>query len=282
MSSRQRKQDWNLLVTSSADKWGHQILLITGENPTRRSYVIWSCLNHPDAGAYVLSKNNPDLKQLLMDNKIKETDLDQAIKIGNPGQKVYITRMDLYLNPSKKKLPRSFCCQAGMIQERIDNGFNVFLNLLAERGKHYNTTYTPLFDPKDYKGKHHKHSFKCEAHNTVLSYSMKDLNTITSCPCPQCRTDPNHKNVAVDIVKKRNAGRPGQVIRHAKRVKDKYNNTCALSNTKVDLHHHHLDGQDFYDVTANNWDVNGICLCGVVHRDYHNNFLIKYSYYILL
>ena len=89
--------------------------------------------------------------------------------------------------------------------------------------------------------------------------------------------DPNHKNVCVNIVKKRNAGRDGQVIRHAKNVKEKYNNTCALSGSTFLLQHHHLEGQDFYEEIALNWDANGICLCAPVHRDYHNNFLKNYS-----
>ena len=41
--------------------------------------------------------------------------------------------------------------------------------------------------------------------------------------------------------------------------------------------HHHLDGRDFYGTIALNWNVNGICLCGPIHRDYHNTFLKQYS-----
>lgn len=58
---------------------------------------------------------------------------------------------------------------------------------------------------------------------------------------------------------------------------EKYNYTCALSNATFELQHHHLDGQDFYEELALNWNVNGICLCGPIHRDYHNNFLKQHS-----
>jgi hypothetical protein len=81
----------------------------------------------------------------------------------------------------------------------------------------------------------------------------------------------------VDLVKKRNAGRPGQVVRHAEKVKTKYNNQCALSKTPFDLHHHHLDGVDFYEATVLDWNHNGICLCGTIHRDYHHHFLKNHS-----
>jgi hypothetical protein len=185
--------------------------------------------------------------------------------------------MDSYLKPSKNNTERTYCCFAGMIIERKQSGFEKFKQLLIERGKHYNTQYELLFNANSYQGKHVKHSFKCLAHNTLLSYSMQDLNYITSCPCPKCRTDKNHKNACVEIVKKRNAGRSGQVIRHATKVKEKYNYICALSNSTFELQHHHLDGQDFYEETALNWNNNGICLCGTIHRDYHNNFLKLHS-----
>ena len=63
------------------------------------------------------------------------------------------------------------------------------------------------------------------------------------------------------------------MIRHANRVKQKYNNQCALSNSTFELQHHHLDGADFYEEVALDWKNNGICLCGPIHRDFHNNFL---------
>jgi hypothetical protein len=108
---------------------------------------------------------------------------------------------------------------------------------------------------------------------------MQDLNYITSCPCPMCRIDPNHKNGSVDIIKRRNAGRPGQVIRHASRVKAKYHSKCALSDSTFDLQHHHLDGQDFYTETQLLWEYTRtiVSICGTIHRDYHYNFLLNHS-----
>ena len=160
-----------------------------------------------------------------------------------------------------------------MINQHKKEGFIIFETLLKNRGDHYKTKYTLLIKQSDYNGKHIKYPIKCEIHNKEFSYSMQDLNYITSCPCPDCRLDPNHKNVMVDIIKKRNGGRAGQVIRHAQKVKTKYNNQCALSKSTFELHHHHLDGSDFYEATAFDWNNNGICLCGPIHRDYHNNFL---------
>lgn len=106
---------------------------------------------------------------------------------------------------------------------------------------------------------------------------MKDLNTITSCPCSQCRSSLTNKNISVLIVKRRNGGREGQFIRHAKAVKKKFMNQCFLSNSTFDLHYHHLDGQDYYVETAKNWDAVSICLNATIHRDYHNNFLPNVS-----
>lgn len=67
------------------------------------------------------------------------------------------------------------------------------------------------------------------------------------------------------------------MIRHASRVKAKYNYTCALSHSTFDLQHHHLDGQDFYTETQLLYEYNEICLCGTIHRDYHYNFLLNHS-----
>jgi hypothetical protein len=169
------------------------------------------------------------------------------------------------------------CCREQLHGTRILVGFEIFENLLASRGAHYKTKYTLQISAADYKGKRVKHPIKCESHEITFQYSMQDLNYITSCPCPMCRIDPNHKNGSVDIIKRRNAGRPGQVIRHASRVKAKYNYTCALSHSTFDLQHHHLDGQDFYTETQLLWESNGICLCGTIHRDYHYNFLLNHS-----
>lgn len=181
--------------------------------------------------------------------------------------------MDLYL----KSPPRKICCREKLHGDRSLTGFNIFLNLLKERGEHYNTTYTLLIKPSEYHGKHIKYPIRCEAHQRIFSYSMQNLNSIVSCPCLECRKDPKHKNVSVDIVKRRNNGRLGQVLRHSNKIKEKYKNTCALSNSTFELHAHHLDGQDFYTETQNSWEHNGICLCGPIHRDYHNNFLINFS-----
>ena len=263
-------------VNQSASKWGHVILKITGQTPARRSLVMWFCNKHPLDGTHTCRLGDPKLLELINKNIISQQDLDELIN-AFPEQKFYISRMDIYLKPDKNKPERTFCCYAGMIAERKTEGFHIFKQLLTDRGNHYNTQYTLLINAEDYRGKLIKCPFKCEAHGTILNYSMQELNTITSCPCPDCRKDPKHKNVCVEIVKRRNGGREGQVIRHAKRVKAKYKNTCALSNSTFQLQHHHLDGQDFYYTIALNWNANGICLCGPIHRDYHNTFLKEHS-----
>jgi hypothetical protein len=279
---QQRSRNWKESVNEHAAKWGHVILQITGQNPTRRSYVLWFCSKHPFDGTNICQENDPKLIELREEYKnstakgLSQEDIDALIRL-YPGQPFYSSRMDLYLNPSSNNEGRSYCCYAGMIVKRKTSGFDIFKKLLVDRGKHYNTTYELLFNADSYKGKHIKHPFRCVAHNIVLNYSMQALNYITSCPCPECRKDPKHQNVCVDIVKKRNSGRPGQVIRHAMKVKEKYNYTCALSNSTFELQHHHLDGQDFYEETALNWNANGICLCGPIHRDYHNDFLKEHS-----
>jgi hypothetical protein len=277
-----KQKNWVELVNKNAYKWEHVILKITGEPPVRRSHVLWFCSKHPLDGEHICQENDSELIKLsekYIDRSsegVSQKDINALIS-SYPDQPFYSSRMESYLNPSKKNTERTYCCYAGMIAERKATGFNIFQDLLNTRANHYKTQYILLFDAKNYKGKHVKHSFKCVAHNVTLSYSMQDLNYITSCPCPECRKDPKHQNVCVDIVKKHNSGRPGQVIRHATKVKEKYNYTCALSNSTFQLHHHHVDGQDFYQETALNWDVNGICLCGPIHRDYHNNFLKKHS-----
>lgn len=263
-------------VEDSAFKWGHVILKITGEIPTRRSFVMWFCTKHPFDGTHACEIGDSKLLELINNNILSQAEIDALIS-SFPGQRFFLSRMDNYLEPSGSGTKRTICCYAGMIVERKEEGFKIFKKLLAERGDHYNTEYKLLIDLKDYKGKRVKHTFKCLTHGNILSYSMQDLNTITSCPCPACRKDPKHKNACVEIVKKRNSGRAGQVIRHAKRVKMKYNNTCALSNSTFELQHHHLDGQDFYETIALNWNANGICLCGPIHRDYHKTFLKKHS-----
>ena len=164
------------------------------------------------------------------------------------GGSFYCSRMDNYLLPNNDG-PRSYCCPACFVKTRKSQGFESFLALLKSRGEHYKTTYTLLVTRDEYQGEHVKYPIKCEAHNQVFSYSLVILSCITSCPCPMCRVDPAHKNTCVPIIKLRNGGRPGQVIRHASRVKQKYKNMCALSNSTLNLQHHHLDGQDFYTAT---------------------------------
>jgi hypothetical protein len=273
-----KKRDYILDIENQASKWNHTVLKITGPTPVRRSKVLWFCNEHPRDGKNSCSQDDEELKNLREKNKensndpegLSQKDVDDLIQLYS-GQRFYSSRMDEYLKE------RKYCCSANMYSTRTKEGFDIFKKLLEERGKHYKTKYILLFDENNYKGKRVKHTFKCQAHGISLNYSMQELNTITSCPCPECRKDPNHKNVCVDIVKKRNAGRAGQVIRHATKVKQKYNNTCALSGSTFSLQHHHLDGQDFYEETALNWDANGICLCAAVHRDYHYNFLKTYS-----
>lgn len=276
-TKNKKKPNWQEQIFENASKWSHTICAITGSPPKRRSKVLWFCNNHPSDGTRVFEKNDSGLNQLLdehlKDNTLglsKET-IEQLIE-SYPNQPFNLSRVDAYLTPTRVK-----CCYYGMLKERKEFGFELFKKLLIERGRHYKTTYKLLFTVDTYKGKLVKHPFKCVAHNKEVKYSMQDLNYLTSCPCPDCRVDPNHKNTCVEIVKRRNAGRPGQITRHAQKVKAKYGNSCALSGLTFDLQHHHLDGQDFYQATALEWNDNGICLCGTIHRDFHFNFLKKYS-----
>lgn len=266
---------WLELVDSEKTKWGHCIYKVTGK-PTRRSFVLWSCTHHPNGGKNVFIEDDSVLKDLKKKNLISSKELDELIQT-YPGEQFYASRIDDYLKCYTKKQQRMVCCREKLHGTRTLVGFEIFQNLLASRGAHYKTNYTLQIDAADYKGKHVKYPIKCESHDTTFQYSMQDLNYITSCPCPLCRIDPNHKNRSVDIIKRRNTGRPGQVSRHASRVKAKYNYTCALSHSTFDLQSHHLDGQDFYTETQLLWESNGICLCGTIHRDYHFNFLLNHS-----
>lgn len=191
------------------------------------------------------------------------------------GKYFYLSRIYSYLDVYKS--PRTTCCRAHLHSERSAAGFHLFQTLLKDRGTHYNTVYTLLCSKEEYKGKREKHGIRCETHQKTFFYSMKDLNTITSCPCPECRSSPYHRNIAVPIVKKRNAGREGQVLRHGKAVKNKFNSECFLSGALFNLHYHHLDSQQYYKETSKNWDAVGICLNATIHRDYHNNFLPNVS-----
>jgi hypothetical protein len=120
------------------------------------------------------------------------------------GEPFYASRMDDYLK--LYKIQRTVCCREKLHSTRTLVGFERFEKLLADRGAHYKTKYTLQISAADYKGKHVKHPIKCESHEVTFQYSMQNLNYITSCPCPMCRI--NHKNGSVDIIKRRNAGRP--------------------------------------------------------------------------
>ncbi len=191
------------------------------------------------------------------------------------GKTFYATRLDEYLRNSKKQ-PRTHCCAFGYILQRKVGGYETFCVLLDRRGAHYNTIYKLLTPQEKYKNKNTKCTIQCESHNEIMEYSLAALQQFTSCPCPQCRVDPNHKNRSVERVKQVN-GRPGQKNRHRKRVVEKYDNKFFLTGSNYELHHHHLDGQDFYAETSLCWEQNGLSFCATVHRDYHNNFLKNYS-----
>jgi hypothetical protein len=274
-------KNWMKEVFPSAEIHNHQICAFTGKKPGRRTYVLWFCKNHPWSGDYFFTKNDPKIEEISQGNNsylTLPTEILESLLQQYPDQPFHCTRMDTYLTPGKSSSSeRKFCCQAGMYEQRNDKGWKIFQNLLVARGQHYNTTYTLLVNEKEYRGKLEKCLIKCETHGITFNYSMQNLNGMTSCPCEKCRIDPNHRNVAVEIVKRRNAGRKGQITRHATEVKTKYGNRCALSHSTFELHHHHLDGVSFYESIALDWQHNGICLCGTVHRDYHHNFLPNFS-----
>jgi hypothetical protein len=271
--SQNSKKDWWQQLTKESQGWGHVIYKVTGNPINRRSYVIWSCTHHSNEGTGSFKENDARLQDLLKKKRLNLLEIQDLISV-YPGMSFYASRMDQYL---KETDPRTVCCKAKLHASRKLNGFNIFTDLLKARGAHYKTVYTLQIKAADYCGKLLKYSIKWESHGLLFEYSMQNLNFTTSCPCSQCRIDPNHRNIAVNIIKKRNAGRLGQVIRHASDVKKKYNFTCALSNSSFDLQHHHLDGQDFYTETQLIWQHNGICICATIHRDYHYNFLVNHS-----
>lgn len=236
---------WKQSVFLEAKKWGHIIYKITGTVPTRRSIVLWSCTKHPNAGKNTFIQEDKVLKKYVQKNILCQKELNQLI-VTYPGEQFFASRMDEYLKLYKKTKNRKVCCIEKLYKNRRNEGFEIFKKLLIFRGNHYRTKYTLLITSENYKGKHIKYPIKCESHGICFSYSMQNLNYITSCPCPMCRTDVNHKNKSVEIIKKRNASRPGLIRRHSLRVKKKYNFKCALSDSTFDLHYHHLDGQDFY------------------------------------
>lgn len=277
MNTKKQPFDWSRNVSEEASKWNHVIYKVTGTKASRRSIVFWSCSVHPDDAPNYFHREDPMLKKLAEDPKvdISQTEIDELLNL-YPGEQFYASRMDEYTERYKKTV-RTVCCREKLHGNRKKVGFGIYKNLLDERGKHYNTTYTLLISEDDYNGKAVKYPIRCESHQILFDYSMKDLTTITSCPCKECRRDPNHKNTAVEIVKRRNSGRLGQILRHAQRVKAKYNEKCAVTNSTVELQYHHLNGQDFYSTIQLEWEHNGICLCGVIHRDYHYNFLPNHS-----
>lgn len=271
-----RRKNWEEDIDKSVKQWGHVICKITDKSPNRRSKVLWFCSNHPLDGTNEFKKDDKTLVSLIDEHKkdkkkgLSKEEVENLISL-YPNQKFYCSRMDTYLTT------RTNCCGIGYINSKREEGYKSFIQLLHDRGDHYKAKYTLLISKNEYKTRTEKYPILCKNHNTQVKYSMQDLTSMTSCPCPICRTDPNHKAPCVDVVKSRNAGRPGQVVRHAENVKKKYNFACALSGSTFDLQHHHLDGRDFYEETALKWENNGICLCGTIHRDYHNNFLKKDS-----
>lgn len=133
-----------------------------------------------------------------------------------------------------------------------------------------------LTTKEEYKNRNTRCRIRCTAHNEIFEYSLISLQGYTSCACPRCRTDPKHQNRAVDNVRRIN-GRPGQKI---DTVYVYFKNTTTSVLCQLQLLNFitiTLDGQDFYAETALSWNENGICLCGTVHRDYHNNFLKNHS-----
>jgi hypothetical protein len=279
MSKKRQQLDWQKIVSEQADKWNHVIYKVTGTKPTRRSIVFWSCSEHPNTAPNSFNLEDEMLNNLLLDTgqklNITAQEVNELISL-YPEEQFYASRIDEYTKVYKKTA-RVECCVVKLFNNRTEEGYKIYQTLLLNRGKHSNTSYVLEISSAEYKGKLVKHPIKCEIHKKTFMYSMKDLTTITSCPCLDCRTDPNHKNSAVEIIKKRNAGRSGQVIHHAQRVKEKYLKKCVLSNSTFELHHHHLDSQEFYLETQLLWNMNGICLCGLVHRDYHFNFLTSHS-----
>lgn len=273
--------NWKQKVLDSAKQWNHTIYKITTINGkiARRSLLFWSCRNHPNGGSKVFGSIT-EFRGFLEENLITDftqEEIKQLFTHQNT-QKFYGTRMDLYLNPRGYGDVglRKHCCEKGYKEQRKEIGYEALLELLKKRGQHYNTVYTLLFSKEEYKNKYEKCLIRCESHGEVFEYGLMALQGFTSCPCPVCRKDPNHKNRAVESVKKIN-GRSGRGTRHRSRVLQKYGNVCFLSESSFQLHFHHLDSQDYYTSLSNLWEVNGIPLCGVVHRNYHYVFLKKYS-----
>lgn len=219
-----KNKNWEQQIQEYAIQWNHKIYKITTQNGkiTRRCLVMWSCQNHPEAGVYKFPENVGIFQNFLIEKNIIESFSEEEIFFfveNYKGKTFYATRLDEYLRNSKKQ-PRTNCCAYGYVLQKKIGGYETFRTLLDRRGAHYNTTYTLLTPQENYKNKNTKCLIKCESHNEIVGYLLVALQGFTSCPCPKCRIDPNHKNRSVDRVRQIN-GRPGQRNRHHKRVLEK-------------------------------------------------------------
>lgn len=208
MNTNKNKQnvDWAQRVSDYSLKSNHTIFKITKLN--RRGFVLWNCNVHIDndnRSHKIFKPTQESLMKLVQNNELTQQELNELIS-KHENKYFYCTRMDQYLKQDRKS-----CCEAGDLTSKQSKGFELFSQLLSDRGKHYKTTYNLLLLPQDYQGKYKKYPIRCESHGVTMNYSMQELNYNTSCPCDGCRKDPKHKNVAVPIILLRNSGREGQV-----------------------------------------------------------------------
>ncbi len=85
------------MVKTDSKKWNHIIYKITGNTPTRRSYILWSCLNHQegDRQSCTFVMEDPQLTKFRKKKVMSSTEVDELIS-AYPGQQFYCSGMDEY------------------------------------------------------------------------------------------------------------------------------------------------------------------------------------------
>lgn len=97
-------KNWLQEIFSSGEIHNHQICAITGKNPSRRSYVLWFCKNHPWSGNNFFTKNDPKIQEISRGENsylTLNTQVLESLMKDYHDQAFHCTRMDLYLTDRK-------------------------------------------------------------------------------------------------------------------------------------------------------------------------------------
>lgn len=97
---------WLVLVNLEAQRWGHKIYKVTGNLPTRRSIVLWGCLQHPKSGLHTFTKEDLKLKSFLEKQLLLHSDFQELLE-AYPQEFFYASRMDEYLKRFSPKQSRT-------------------------------------------------------------------------------------------------------------------------------------------------------------------------------